>query len=309
MISVESLTLPSSFLPWETTATRHDVPARLYRPSTADAPAGSGVIVNPRGIVWAHGGGFVHGDLDMPEGDHVARTLAEAGHTVLSVDYRLVEFGGDWSTAPTFEAARRFPAAHDDLGTAFAWLHTQAETLGVDPATLVIGGASAGACLAASAALHLCRDAASASALPSPTPRPAGLMLAYPTVHAALPEHDATVASAVADLPDDRRFFPHAVAGMNLHYVGDPALLDDPYALPGGHDLAAMPPTVIVNSERDDLRTSGEHLARELEAAGVAVECSYELGATHGHLNQPHEPFAARTLTTYLTWLAATARA
>ena len=52
---------------------------RLYRPASA-----AGV-----GLVWAHGGGFAAGDLDMPEADGVARGLAERGITVVSVDYRL----------------------------------------------------------------------------------------------------------------------------------------------------------------------------------------------------------------------------
>src|SRR5690625_7783674 len=45
------------------------VPVRIYTPT---APAGA-----PRPVlVWCHGGAFMHGDLDMPEGDHVARGVA-----------------------------------------------------------------------------------------------------------------------------------------------------------------------------------------------------------------------------------------
>jgi len=55
-----------------------DVPGRLYTPAV-----GTGAL-----LVWAHGGAFVFGDLDMPEADWVARTLASTGVTVLSVDYR-----------------------------------------------------------------------------------------------------------------------------------------------------------------------------------------------------------------------------
>ena len=41
---------------------------------------------NGTGLVWAHGGGFLFGDIDMPESDWVARQLAERGTTVVSVD-------------------------------------------------------------------------------------------------------------------------------------------------------------------------------------------------------------------------------
>ena len=54
------------------------VPGRLYRPSEAAEAV----------LVWAHGGGWTHGDLDTCEG--VARALANrAGCAVLAVDYRL----------------------------------------------------------------------------------------------------------------------------------------------------------------------------------------------------------------------------
>ena len=54
----------------------------LVRVYPADAAA-------PRptpGLVWAHGGGFVAGDLDMPEADWLARTFAARGVTVVSID-------------------------------------------------------------------------------------------------------------------------------------------------------------------------------------------------------------------------------
>ena len=40
------------------------------------------MIPNGAGLVWAHGGGFAGGDLDMPEADGVARALAARGITV-----------------------------------------------------------------------------------------------------------------------------------------------------------------------------------------------------------------------------------
>lgn len=53
-----------------------DLPARLYMPART-----------PRGaLVWAHGGSFVGGNLDMPESNWVALALAAREYTVLSVE-------------------------------------------------------------------------------------------------------------------------------------------------------------------------------------------------------------------------------
>ncbi|WP_084105748.1 alpha/beta hydrolase [Demequina sp. NBRC 110056] len=291
LTTVEDVTVPASGLTeLDAGAQRVDVPARLYRPSSADARAGS------RGIVWVHGGGFVWGDLDMPEADWVARRLSAAGHTVLSVDYRLVTGGDIDRRVFADDAQHRFPAAHDDVRAALSWMAANAARLGFDPNAIALGGASAGGNLAAGVALRTARDPRGAA--------PARLVLAYPVAHAALPELDPATASAVQGLDEAQRFRPEAVAAMNLNYVGDEALLTHPFAFPGGQDLTGMPPTLIVNSEADDLRATGEAFARELEAAGIDTTCTYEPGTTHGHLNRPEEPHAERSLTTILDWLA-----
>ncbi|ANF32531.1 hypothetical protein A0130_13410 [Leifsonia xyli] len=54
-------------------------PARLYRDDTV-APSGAA-------LVWAHGGGFIGGHLDMPESNWVALELAARGIPSLAVDY------------------------------------------------------------------------------------------------------------------------------------------------------------------------------------------------------------------------------
>ena len=52
------------------------IPIRIYRAeAVAWAP----------GLVWAHGGGFAWGDLDMPEAHWVAQELAERGISGLIV--------------------------------------------------------------------------------------------------------------------------------------------------------------------------------------------------------------------------------
>jgi acetyl esterase/lipase len=68
--------------------------------------------------------------------------FAEAGCLTLNLDYRL---------APEHP----FPAGLDDCVFALRWAHENAKRYNGDPARMVIGGDSAGANLAAAAALEI----------------------------------------------------------------------------------------------------------------------------------------------------------
>src|SRR4051794_10198818 len=111
-----------------------DVPVRVYLPDGAG---------NGRGLVWAHGGAFQFGDLDMPEADVVSRELASrAGITVVSVDYRLCQGGV------------HFPVPHDDVHAAFLWAAGDSGLL-PEGSPWALGGGSAGGNLAAGVAQRL----------------------------------------------------------------------------------------------------------------------------------------------------------
>jgi acetyl esterase/lipase len=226
---------------------------RTYRP---DGPAAAALL-------WAHGGGFRHGSADMPEGDWVSAQLAaEAGAHVVSVDYRLAAGGV------------RYPVPLDDVHAAWSWLASAAGL----PSRRAIGGASAGAALALGAALRA-RDTG--------RPVPAALLLAYPFAHFPNPAADASLAAALSEaLPPVSRFTAAGVEDMVRNYVGRISDLP-PDALPGAARLAGLPPVSIVLSEYDDLRTSGELLARQLAEAGVDVSTYLARGMPHGHLNHP----------------------
>lgn len=89
-------------------------------------------------VVWLHGGGYVAGSAGIPV---ALREAAQAhGWLVVAVDYRL---------AP--EA--RLAASLADNYAALRWVHDQAGPLGVDPARIAVGGASAGGGHAAMLAL------------------------------------------------------------------------------------------------------------------------------------------------------------
>ncbi|WP_250900689.1 alpha/beta hydrolase [Curtobacterium aurantiacum] len=116
------------------------VPIRRYRPLDRSAGTGSPTLV------WVHGGGFFRGDLDLPESDAVARTLAEQGLPVVTVDYRLGPLPGlPWLGRGGPRGRRRAPHARDEVVGVLHHLRDES------PSGLVLGGASAGACLAASA--------------------------------------------------------------------------------------------------------------------------------------------------------------
>lgn len=110
-----------------------ELPVRIYRPASApaDAPLPA--------LVYAHGGGWVFGNLDSH--DVLCAQLAlEAGIAVFHVDYRL---------AP--EA--RFPGAFDDVVAALKWVADHGASVAIDPARLAIGGDSAGGNLAAAVSI------------------------------------------------------------------------------------------------------------------------------------------------------------
>lgn len=240
----------------------------LVRVYPASAPNGSG-------LVWAHGGGFAFGDLDMPEADHVARTLAEGGTTVVSVDYRLAVNGV------------HFPVPLDDVVTAWEWTSARRGELGID--RLAIGGASAGGNLAAAAALRLAGSALA----------PDLVVLAYPTLLAIQPAPDARLRQALDDDPFADRFGPKVVREMYENYLGTPASEASALAAPGlatAAELADYPPTLIVNGDIDELRVSAEVFAATLAAAGRQIESVTEPGTGHGFLNRPAEPAAALVL-------------
>jgi acetyl esterase len=222
------------------------VQARLYRPSEAiDAV-----------LLWAHGGGWTHGDLDTCEG--VARALANrAGCAVLAVDYRL---------APEYP----FPAGFADVWRAVEWAKRTF-------AQVAVGGDSSGGNLAAAAALKARdRDVELTAQL-----------LVYPVL-------DSTQNADYKLMFTERyaSFAGQTGYGRNTYdrlrhiwatYVPDPALRTSPYASPmHAPTLRGVAPAVIITAEHDFLRGEAEAYTRRLEQDGVPVERREYAGQIHG---------------------------
>jgi len=111
-----------------------DLLADLYRPP---APNGCGVML-------IYGGAFVEGDRRQLAGYGIA--LGRAGYTSLACEYRLA-------------GEAHWPAALDDVNTAFGFFHAEAMSLGLSRSKLAVSGNSAGGCLslllAGTSALHV----------------------------------------------------------------------------------------------------------------------------------------------------------
>lgn len=232
-----------------------EVDVRLYRPHAEPQ----------RALVWVHGGGFAAGDLDMPEAHLVAAELAaRADAFVLSVGYRLAGDGV------------HYPVPIDDVHAAWRWFTGPENAERLPSGPVALGGASAGAALALSAAIRL-RDEGGRA--------PDALLLAYPFVHFPNPALDDETAAEMRELPAMLRFTTDGIENMVRTYVGRLSDLP-PDALPGAAPLAGLPRTAILLAEYDDLRASGDLLARQLAEVDVRVRTYRAAGMLHGHLNR-----------------------
>jgi len=208
------------------------VPAIMCeRTDHADAPL----------VVYFHGGGYrIASALAYRAfGSH----LAAACHArVLVVDYRL---------APE----ERFPAAVTDAVTAYRWaLH-----IGTAPASIVIGGDSAGGGLCAALLL-----AARAEGLPLPA---GGVCLS--------PWADLTNSAATFETrkaTDTMFSLNSATEAAGMYLAGHDAA--DPLASPVFGNWAGMPPLLILVGDTEVLLDDAAKLASVAQAAGGDVEHS-----------------------------------
>jgi acetyl esterase len=224
------------------------LPARLYTPTFVDSSTPGPLLV------FLHGGGFIFGDLDSH--DAAVRFLAEqSGVRVLSVDYRL---------APEYP----FPAAYDDALAAFRWTVAHAETLGIDPTRIGVGGDSAGGNLAAEVALAVGEACAFQ-------------LLIYP------------VTAGVGETTTSRELF-----GRGFYLTDEFIALAVTHQLVPGTDPrdprlaplhASIPPgtapAYLCTAGFDPLRDEGHAYADKLAEAGVPVEAECFPDQIHGFFN------------------------
>ncbi len=223
-----------------------EVPCRLYRPPDAE---------DPPLLLYLHGGGYVVGSLDSHD-DVCAEICAGAGVSVVGVNYRL---------APEHP----FPAAFEDCWQVLAELAGRS-------GKIMVGGDSAGGCLAAALCLKA-RDAAA--------PVISGQVLIYPGLGG-----DMTRGSYLtqADAP--------ALTTRDVCYYRD-------IYRGGGHKFAeplretnftGLPPAFMVAAGLDPLHDDCGSYADKLRAAGVPAHVRHEPLLVHSFLRARHMSDPAR---------------
>jgi len=247
-----------------------DLTVRVYHPRTASGPVPA--------LVWIHGGGYVIGTR-YEEDRHSTEIAARLGVCVVSVEYRL---------APEHP----FPAALEDCHAALRWV---GHGLGgrVDATRIAVGGASAGAGLAAGLVLAA-RDRGG--------PAVAFQLLVYPmlddrTVLAPEPPRGYRLWG-----PRSNRF------GWQSYLGASPGSADvSPYAAPARcDDLGGLPPAWLGVGTTDLFLDEDRTYAERLREAGVPCELVVVDGAYHGFDNvSPRATVSRRFRESYLTALEA----
>ncbi|MEV6171370.1 alpha/beta hydrolase [Streptomyces sp. NPDC051954] len=249
------------------------IPLSVFRPTHTDRTTAAPCVY------WMHGGGMVMGDrfsqIDIP-----LEWLDEFGAVVVSVDYRL---------APEATGT----ALVDDCYQGLLWVAEHSAELGIDPARIIVAGASAGGGLAAGVTL-LARDLG--------TPAIAAQMLICPML-----DHRNTSTSSrqYADGPgvwtrEMNEFGWRAVLGdLTDHEVCQyvsPALADD---------LSGLPTSYIDTGSAEVFRDEDTDYATRIWAAGGQAELHVWAGGFHGFdALYPQARISATARQTRTAWLA-----
>jgi acetyl esterase len=192
------------------------------------------------GVVYCHGGGWVLGGFDTHE--RLVRELAvQSGAAVVFPEYHL---------AP--EA--RYPTQNEQSYAVLGWVAAHGAQIGIDPSRLAVAGDGAGGTMATVLALMAGRHGG---------PRLAAQVLVCPVADAQFRGRD--------DEHDRAR------AGLCWcwdHYLPDVARRAEATASPlraPPAELAGLPPTLIVTTERSPVRDEAEAYADRLADAGVTI--------------------------------------
>lgn len=222
-----------------------EVPVRIYRPAGTGSTSGR--------LLWIHGGGLLLGDLNQD--DALCRRIVDrTGCSVVSVDYRL---------APEHP----FPAGVEDCYAALQWLDSAAAEGGDAPGRLVVGGASAGGCLAASVA-QMARDRGG--------PSIALQLLIYPMLD---DRHTSPSSRVVTDPRVWNR--ANSVRAWAAYLAGRKEV--PPHAAPArATDLGGLPPAYLLVADLDLLRDENLDYAQRLIAVGVPTEVHLYPQTIHG---------------------------
>lgn len=242
-------------------------------------------------VVCVHGGGFINGTKEMLD-DYLA-VLASHGFTAVSVEY---------TKAP--EARYPYPVEQLNRALAFLCRPDVARIHHIDTTQFVLAGDSAGAHIAAQAAIAISDPAYAASAgVPAAIPRQhlRALVLASGAV-------DLTMTQGLLGGVGEGWYFRTVLAA----YIGRRDFGADPCcewaALPE-NVTAQLPPTFVTTGPWDNLKAHSYSMVTALEDVGAEVETLFFPRATTdrsiGHeyqldLNTPEARTAMRRVVAFL---------
>ncbi|MGW3447044.1 alpha/beta hydrolase [Streptomyces sp. NPDC001076] len=249
------------------------IPLSVFSPANTDRTTAAPCVY------WMHGGGMVMGDrfsqIDIP-----LEWLDAFGAVVVSVDYRL---------APEATGT----ALVEDCYQGLLWVAEHSAELGIDPARIVVAGASAGGGLAAGLTL-LTRDLG--------TPAIAAQMLICPML-----DHRNTSTSSrqYTGVPgvwtgEMNEFGWRSVLG---EFAEDevPAYISPAVA----DDLSGLPTTYVDTGSAEVFRDEDADYATRIWAAGGQAELHIWAGGFHGFdALYPQAPISVTARRTRTDWLA-----
>ena len=224
-------------------------------------------------LIYYHGGGwifpFMVSHLRLVR-EYIERTCCK----VVCVNYRLV---------PDFP----FPKGLEDCYSTLLWTHENAQSLGIDPTRIVVGGDSAGGHYSAVVSL-MARD--------KNGPAIAGQMMTYPATDARM---DTESMKLFTDTPMWNAPMTELVYKL---YLANGDFGMRPYFSPiEAESLKNLPRAYIEVADIDCLRDEGIEYAEALKAAGVDVQLHKTIETIHGfdYLTNPNktieESFMLRT--------------
>lgn len=223
-----------------------DVALRVHRPADAAGPLPC--------LIWMHGGGLVLGVAGQDD----------ARFDVWCVRHNMMAVSVEYRLAPETP----FPGPIDDCYAGLQYVAEHAAELGVDVERIGVGGASAGAGLAASLAL-MSRDRSG--------PRLSSQLLIYPMI-----DDRQITESSSWDVP----IWPNSSNTYGwTSYLGAAKGTDavsSHAAAARATDLSSLPPAIIIVGGLDGFVDEDIDYARRLNLAGVAVEFHLYPGAPHG---------------------------
>lgn len=211
------------------------------------------------GIIYCHGGGWILGDKETH--DRLIREIANGAQaTVVFVDY-------------IRSPEAQYPVAIEQAYTALTWAAQQGNSVGIDPARLVVFGDSVGGNMATVLTL-LAKERHG--------PKIALQVLCYPVTDAGMNTEsyrrygDGSLwlsAKAMKWFWD--AYAPEVSQRKDYRLSPLQASLEQ---------LRGLPPALIIVDENDPLRDEGEAYAHKLQEAGVKVTAARYLGTIHDFL-------------------------